>query len=57
MKVKGVVADSKAAPLLCVAPHSSYLDVLVLFYCTDIPSSLSRAENDKVPLISGTYFR
>lgn len=54
VKIKGQPANSKEAPVVCVAPHSTFFDTIVLFYCSDIPSSLSRAENNSVPIISGT---
>lgn len=55
VKVKGKRATSRDAPVICVAPHSSFFDVFIMFYCSGVPSSLSRAENSKMFLVSGTY--
>lgn len=52
VKVKGKRATSQDAPVICVAPHSSFFDVFIMFFCSGVPSSLSRAENSKVLLLS-----
>ncbi|KAM3590250.1 uncharacterized protein V6R79_006543 [Siganus canaliculatus] len=50
VKVKGRMADLKEAPVLVVAPHSSFLDMLVL--CTSqLPTVVSRSENTSLPVI------
>ncbi|XP_061816840.1 lysophospholipid acyltransferase LPCAT4 [Nerophis lumbriciformis] len=50
IKVKGRRADLKEAPVLVVAPHSSFLDMLVL--CpTQLPTVVSRSENTSLPVI------
>ncbi|XP_023202128.1 lysophospholipid acyltransferase LPCAT4 [Xiphophorus maculatus] len=50
VKVKGRRADLKEAPVLVVAPHSGFLDMLVL--CpTQLATVVSRYENTKLPVI------
>ncbi|XP_076018725.1 lysophospholipid acyltransferase LPCAT4 [Genypterus blacodes] len=50
MKVKGRRADLKEAPILVVAPHSSFLDMLVL--CpAELATVVSRSENMSLPVI------
>ncbi|XP_028330277.1 lysophospholipid acyltransferase LPCAT4 isoform X2 [Gouania willdenowi] len=50
MKVKGRRADLKEAPMLVVAPHSGFLDMLVL--CpTELATVVSRSENQSLPVI------
>ncbi|MEQ2162001.1 hypothetical protein GOODEAATRI_015475 [Goodea atripinnis] len=52
VKVKGRRADLKEAPVLVVAPHSSFLDMLVL--CpTQLATVVSRSENTSLPVIGG----
>lgn len=52
VRVKGRRADLKEAPVLVVAPHSSFLDMLVL-YPTQLATVVSRSENTKLPVIGG----
>lgn len=52
VKVKGRRADLKEAPVLVVAPHSSFLDMLVLLP-TQHPTVVSRSENSNIPVIGG----
>lgn len=54
VKISGEPAASKDAPVICVGPHSSFLDVVILFYCCGVPSVVSKAENSKIFLLSGT---
>lgn len=54
VKVTGKIATPAEAPVLVVAPHSTLFDPMVLFYCFSVPSAISRAENNKMPIISGT---
>ncbi|XP_071757453.2 lysophospholipid acyltransferase LPCAT4 [Centroberyx gerrardi] len=50
VKVKGRRADLKEAPVLAVAPHSGFLDMLVL--CpTQLATVVSRSENASLPVI------
>ncbi|XP_051884610.1 lysophosphatidylcholine acyltransferase 2 [Pristis pectinata] len=49
IKVKGKRAKATEAPILVVAPHSSYFDAVVNI-AAGIPSIVSRAENADVPL-------
>ena len=52
IKVKGKLSTSAEAPILAVAPHSSFVDALALSAIC-IPSGVSRKENDSIPLIGG----
>lgn len=52
VKVKGRRADLKEAPVLVVAPHSGFLDMLVMFP-TQLPTVVSRSENTSLPVIGG----
>lgn len=52
VRVKGRRADLREAPVLVVAPHSSFLDMLVL--CpAQLATVVSRSENTKLPVIGG----
>lgn len=53
--IKGVRVSSEEAPILCMAPHSAFVDVLVGFVC-GLPVTVSRMENAHIPVI-GTLFR
>ncbi|KPP68656.1 lysophospholipid acyltransferase LPCAT4-like, partial [Scleropages formosus] len=50
VKVKGRQAAPKEAPLLAVAPHSSFLDMLILCVA-GLPTVVSRSENTSLPVI------
>lgn len=50
VKVKGTLSSSEEAPILAIAPHSSFIDPLALaVFC--LPSGVSREENDSIPLL------
>lgn len=52
VKVKGRRADLKEAPVLVVAPHSGFLDMLVM--CpAQLATVVSRSENTSLPVIGG----
>ncbi|CAH2294734.1 lysophospholipid acyltransferase LPCAT4, partial [Pelobates cultripes] len=48
--IRGRRAPSSEAPLLVVAPHSTFFDPIVTVVC-DLPSVVSRVENLKIPVI------
>ncbi|KAL7855708.1 hypothetical protein AOLI_G00193120 [Acnodon oligacanthus] len=50
IKVKGRQATQQEAPVLAVAPHSGFLDMLVLCV-SGLPTVVSRSENTKLPVI------
>lgn len=50
IRVKGRQAGLKEAPVLVVAPHSGFLDMLVLCV-TGLPIVVSRSENCRLPVI------
>ena len=54
IKVKGKLSSSEEAPILAVAPHSSFIDALALSVIC-LPSGVSRKENDSIPLIGGLF--
>ncbi|XP_031567229.1 lysophosphatidylcholine acyltransferase 2-like [Actinia tenebrosa] len=50
VKVKGKLCSSEEAPVLVVAPHSSFIDALALSVI-GMPGGVSRRENDQIPII------
>ncbi|CAI5671770.1 lysophospholipid acyltransferase LPCAT4 [Oreochromis niloticus] len=50
VKVKGRKVDVKEAPILVVAPHSSFLDMVIMFPA-GVPAVVSRSENINLPVI------
>ncbi|XP_056091675.1 lysophospholipid acyltransferase LPCAT4 isoform X2 [Rhinichthys klamathensis goyatoka] len=50
IKVRGRQAGLREAPVLAVAPHSGFLDMLVLC-ATGLPTVVSRSENSKLPVV------
>lgn len=50
IKVKGRQATQEEAPVLAVAPHSGFLDMLVLSL-VGLPTVVSRSENSNLPVI------
>lgn len=50
VETKGTLASKDQAPVLVVAPHSTYLDGFVVFWC-DLPYIVNRQENRKIPLL------
>nr|UCC42470.1 lysophosphatidylcholine acyltransferase 1 [Sinohyriopsis cumingii] len=48
VKVKGEPKPSSEAPIICGAPHSSFFDTLAIFYCSGLPSAVSKKENSSV---------
>lgn len=57
IKVTGKPENADTAPMLIVAPHSSFFDAFVIFYCTSLPSIVSRKQNAPIPLIGSRYYR
>lgn len=56
VRVKGRRADLQEAPVLVVAPHSGFLDMLVL--CpAQLATVVSRSENTTLPVIGGERHR
>jgi 1-acyl-sn-glycerol-3-phosphate acyltransferase len=52
VKVKGKLCSAEEAPVLAVAPHSSFIDALALSVI-GLPAGVSRKENDNIPIIGG----
>ena len=55
IRIKGKLASPSEAPVSVVAPHSSFLDVLLLSKYGSAPSGISRMENLKSPFLGGEY--
>lgn len=51
--VKGKQATSKEAPVLAVAPHSSYSDALAVIYL-GAPSVVAKGETGQIPFLGST---
>ncbi|XP_078367565.1 lysophosphatidylcholine acyltransferase 2-like isoform X1 [Oculina patagonica] len=57
IKIKGKLAPSSEAPVTVIAPHSSFLDILLLCeYGTGAPSGISKIENLESPIL-GRFFQ
>jgi lysophosphatidylcholine acyltransferase/lyso-PAF acetyltransferase len=50
----GVQASQAEAPVLIIAPHSSFFDALAVFW-TGLPSALHREESRRIPLIGKCF--
>ncbi|KAK7177228.1 hypothetical protein R3I93_001271 [Phoxinus phoxinus] len=50
IKVRGRQAGLREAPVLAVAPHSGFMDMLILGV-TGLPTVVSRYENSKLPVV------
>ena len=50
VEVKGKLATREEAPVLVVAPHSTYFDGFAVFWA-DLPYIISRQENRGIPFI------
>jgi lysophosphatidylcholine acyltransferase/lyso-PAF acetyltransferase len=55
VKVKGHQADTKEAPILALAPHSSFFDALPVVYLGG-PSIVAKAETGRLPFFGSTSF-
>ncbi|XP_070574725.1 lysophosphatidylcholine acyltransferase 2-like isoform X2 [Ptychodera flava] len=55
VKFKGKHAPASKAPILCVSPHSTYIDSLMMF-CVGLPSVVSKEGNIGIPVF-GTLVR
>ena len=51
VRVRGKRASSKDAPIVVIAPHSSFLDSVILVVSDPMPSGLSRIENLQIPFM------
>ena len=50
VETKGKMASKEEASILVAAPHSTFFDTFVVFWC-DLPYVVSRHENRKIPLL------
>ena len=55
LKVKGRRAESKDAPVLALAPHSSFFDALPVVYLGG-PSIVAKAEIGRIPFFGSRFF-
>ena len=51
IKIKGKLASPSEAPLTVIAPHSSFLDILLLCEYGSAPSGVSKIENLQSPIL------
>jgi len=51
IKIKGKLASPSEAPLTVIAPHSSFLDILLLCEYGSAPSGVSKMENLRSPVL------
>ena len=56
VEVRGKRASSAEAPVLVMAPHSSFFDGIAVFVGRGLPSAVSRSENAEAPLL-GTLLK
>ena len=54
LKVKGEKATTKDAPILALAPHSSFIDALPVVYLGG-PSIVAKAEVGRIPFFGSTF--
>lgn len=52
--VKGHPSTFKEAPVIAVAPHSSYVDILPVV-CMGAPSVVTRVENLVIPFVGSMF--
>ena len=55
VKVKGKLALPSEAPVTVIAPHSSFLDILLLSEYGKAPSGISKMENLNNPFLGGEF--
>ena len=53
IKIKGQLATPSEAPVTVIAPHSSFLDILLLCEYGKAPSGISKMENINSPILGG----
>ena len=54
LKVKGQKATTKDAPILALAPHSTFFDALPVVYLGG-PSIVAKAETSNIPFFGSTF--
>jgi len=57
IKIKGKLASPSEAFITVIAPHSSFLDILLLCEYGYAPSGISRMENVTSPIFGRMYSR
>jgi len=53
IRIKGKLASPSEAPVTVIAPHSSFLDILLLSEYGSAPSGISKMENQRNPVLGG----
>lgn len=53
IRIKGKLASPSEAPVTVIAPHSSFLDILLLCEYGSAPSGISKMENLRSPVLGG----
>ena len=56
ISVVGRRSTSLSAPIVVAAPHSSFLDAVVIFACRDLPTGVSRSENTRLPVFGSKFW-
>ena len=51
VRVKGKQVTAAEAPVLCIAPHSSFFDAGFIYFTNSFPSPVARWEHRKVPVL------
>lgn len=55
IRIKGKLASPSEAPLTVIAPHSSFLDILLLCEYGSAPSGVSKIENLQSPILGSLF--
>lgn len=56
IKIIGKRADAKEAPILVVAPHSSYLDSMIAA-TINTPTIVAKKETANLPIVGSKFFK
>lgn len=55
VKVKGTQASPAEAPILVVAPHSTLMDIVIIFMLRDCPGIVAKKEIASMPVVGSEY--
>lgn len=56
IRVRGRVCDTAEAPILVMAPHSSFFDIVTEFIGRNLPSGVIRIENQNTPILGSMLY-
>lgn len=54
-KINGKLADRSEAPILVMAPHSSFFDTLPVLLTGTVPALVAKKDAKKAPIFGSTY--